>query len=176
MNWLTDNPIPLFILGLLAQVILGLILWQTGRGWVMIVMAALGIGSLAVLTYEIVHVSPTEQIAATLDEIAAALESNDPNQVLAFVAPDATRVRSDAAAQLKRVRITEAFVAGDLQVTFDPPPEPDKPIATASFIARIKAKFLKDSSPYEQLAQRFKIYFRQQDGKWLVTNYEMNRR
>lgn len=176
LNYINEHPIPLFTLGLIAQVILGVILWQTGRGSVMISMIVLACVSILLLIAAFIIKSPAEEVAETLDQIADALETNQPDKVLAFIAPDATVLRADAAQQLKRVQITEAFVSGDLKVTFDPPPEPDKPIATASFIARIKAKFLKDASPYEQLAQRFKVYFREHDDKWLVTGYEMNRR
>ena len=176
MDWITDNPIPLFILGLIAQLILGVILWQTGRGGVMFLMIALGVTSIALLVVEVVITSPTEELATTLDNLADALETNKLENVLIFIAPEATAVRTDATQQLKRVQIHEAFVAGDLQVNFDTPPNAETPIATATFIGRIKAKFLKDSSPYEQLAQRFKIYFRKENGKWLVTKYDMNRR
>ena len=176
MTWITDNPIPLFTLGLIAQLILAVILWQTGRGWVLFVMIALGIANVAALIAEIVIVSPTEELADTLDEIAVALTTNKPENVLAFIAPEATILRADATLQLKRVQINEAAVAGDLIVTLDPPADPAKPTATTSFNGRIKAKFLKDSSPYDQIVQRFKVYFRKENGKWLVTDYEMNRR
>jgi hypothetical protein len=176
MTWLTDNPMPLFILGMMVQLVLGIALWQTGRGWIAIVMGVLGVGSLLALAYEIVHVSPTEEIADTLDGIADLLELNDLNKTLECIAPDATRVRSEASLQLRRVKIEEAVMAGDLRVTFDPPADPARPEAIATFNGRLKAQFLKDSSPYSQIVQRFRVWFRKQDGKWLVTNFELNPR
>ena len=176
MTWFTDNPIPLFILGLMAQVVLGIVLWQTGRGWVILVMAGLGIASIALVFVERLLVSPTEEIAETLDEIGAALETNQIDSVLAFVAPDQTVLRTDARQQLKRVKIEQALVAGDLRVAFDTPADAPQPLANASFNGRIKANFLKDASPHDQIVQRFKVYFRKENGKWLVTGYETNRR
>jgi hypothetical protein len=87
LSWINDNPLPLFILGLLIQVVLGVILWQSGRGWVMYLMIALAICSLGLLVLEQILVSPSEEIAATLDEIATALETNKVEKVLAFIAP-----------------------------------------------------------------------------------------
>ncbi len=176
MTWITDNPIPLFILGLMAQIILGLILWQTGRGWVMLLMIASGISSIGLIVAEVCIVSPTEEIANTLDEIAATLVSDMPENVLAFIAPEKTVLRADTAQQLKRVRIHEAAVAGDLRVSVEATPESDQQTASVSFNARIKARFLKDTSPYEQLVQRVKVDFRKEKGKWLVTHYVINRR
>jgi hypothetical protein len=176
MNWLTDNPIPLFVLGLLVQVVLGVLLWQTSRMWIAIVMGACGIASIAALIYEIAHVSPTEQIAARLDEIADLLETNDPNRVIECIAPDATQVRSSALAQLRRIKIEEATMAGNLQIAFEPPADPAKPEAVATFNGRLKAQLVRDPTPYNQFVQRFRVWFRQQDGKWMVTQYELNPR
>lgn len=176
MTWITDNPIPLFILGLMTQIILGLILWQTGRGWVMFLMIASGISSIGLIVAEICIVSPSEEIASTLDEIAASLVSNKPENVLAFIAPEKTVLRANAVQQLKRVRIHEAAVTGDLRVSAEALPESDQQTASASFNARIKANFLKDTSPYEQLVQRVKVDFRKEKGRWLVTHYVLNPR
>jgi hypothetical protein len=176
MTWITDNPIPLFILGLLAQIVLGAILWQTGRGGVMYAMIVLGIVSVALIVAEIVIVSPTEEIADTLAEIAAALETNKPENVLAYIAPDKRSLRDDATQQLKRVQIREAVITGDLRVAFGASADSQPPTATASFNARIKAKFLKDTSPYEQVIQRFTVNFRKEDDRWLVIGYQRNSR
>ena len=174
MTWITENPIPLFILGLIAQIILGIALWQTGRGWIVWVMIALALVSIGLIGAEIVLISPKEEVTDTLDELAAALETNDHSKVLAFIAPEASAMRADAARRLKEVKISEATVTGNLQIKFDPPPDPSKPIATATFIGRFKAKLLKETTPYDNALLRFKVHFRKENGKWLVTGYDLN--
>lgn len=174
MTWITDNPIPLFVLGLLIQVFLGVALWQTGQRWILWLMLLCGCGSIGLLVAESLLTSPTEEVTETLDEIAAAIQTNDPAKVMAFVAPEATQIRSSAEREMKRVVISEAFVAGTPQIQFTTSTE-GKPTATASFLGRFKGKFARETTPYEQAAVRFKLYFRQEGGRWLVTNYEMNR-
>jgi hypothetical protein len=173
---LPDNPIPLFVLGLLVQLVLGILLWQTGRGWIVLLMAACGLASIAALAYEIVHVSPAEQIAARLDEIAELLETNEANRVVECIIPEATRVRAEALAQLRQIRVEEASMAGDLRIAFEPAADPEKPEAIATFNGRIKAQLVRDPTPYNQFVQRFRVWFRKQNGKWMVTNYELNPR
>ena len=175
MSWITENPIPLFILGLLAQTILAVALWQTGRGWILWLMIALALVSVGLIAAEIVLISPKEEVTDTLNNLATALETNDADKVVAFIAPDATTLRADAMRRLKQVKIYEASVTGNLQIKFDSSPQPDKPIATASFIGRFKAELLKETTPYENAVLRFKMHFRKENGKWLVTAYEINR-
>ena len=175
MTWITENPIPLFILGLIAQIVLGIALWQTGRGWILWVMIALAIVSVGLIVAEIVLISPSEEVTDTLDQIASALETNEPDKVLAFIAPETAALRADATNRLKQVKISEATVTGNLQIKFDPPPQPDKPIATASFIGRFKAKLLKEATPYDNAILRFKVHFCKENGKWLVTGYDLNK-
>ena len=174
MNWITDNPIPLFVLGLLVQVFLGVALWQSGRRWILWLMALCACVSSGLLIAESMITSPTEEITDTLDQLAAAIQTNDPAKVITFVAPEAATIRSNAEREMKRVVISEAFVAGTPKIEFSAASEV-KPTATASFLGRFKAKFVRETTPYEQAVLRFKLYFRREGDRWLVTNYEMNR-
>jgi hypothetical protein len=174
MNWFTDNPIPLFVLGLFAQVFLGVALWQSGRHWILWLMAFCACVSGGLLVAENVISSPAEEITHTLGRLAAAIQTNDPANVVTFVAPEATQIRSSAEREMKRVVISEAFVAGTPKIEFSTSVD-GKSIATASFLGRFKAKFVRETTPYEQAIVRFKLYFRQEGDRWLVTNYELNR-
>jgi hypothetical protein len=176
MAWITENPLPLLILGLLAQVILGLILWQTGRGWLMFVMIMLAITNVVLLVLSFVIVTEKEEIAGTLKQLGQTLELNQPDKVMEFISPSASALRGNATRLLKRVKIYEARVASEVDVRFDVPSSTEaQPSATVVFLARIRAKDTKDTSPYEQLAQRFKVKMRKENDHWLVTEYEANR-
>jgi len=174
MNWITDNPIPLFVLGLLVQVFLGVALWQSGRRWILGLMAICACVSVGLLVTESIISSPTEEITDTLDRLAAAIQTNDPANVVTFIAPEAAQIRGSAEREMKRVIISEAFVAGTPKIELSTSPE-GKTTATASFLGRFKAKFVRETTPYDQALVRFKLYFRQEGDRWLVTNYEMNR-
>ena len=176
MTWITDNPIPLLILGLIAQVILGVILWTTGRGWAMVAMIVLAVTNVALLVAEYVMISPTEEVTARLHEMANTLATNESDQVLECIVPEAAQLRNEIAMQLRRVKINEAVVTSQPIIEFATDANSQRPTATAQFFGRVKAKFLRDSSPYEQMAARYTIFLRQEpDGKWLVTGYEINR-
>jgi hypothetical protein len=174
MNWITENPIPLFVLGLLVQVFLGVALWQSGRRWILGLMALCACVSVGLLVVESMISSPTEEITDTLDRLAAAIQTNDPAKVLTFVAPEATQIRSSAEREMKRVVISEAYVAGEPKIEFSTSAD-GQVTATASFLGRFKGKFARETTPYEQAILRFKLYFRQEGDRWLVSNYEMNR-
>jgi hypothetical protein len=104
------------------------------------------------------------------------LSTNESNQVLECIVPEATQLRNEVALQLRRVKINEAVVNSQPIIEFATDADSQRPTANAQFFARIKAKFLRDSSPYEQMAGRYTVFLRQEpDGKWLVTGYEMNR-
>lgn len=172
MSWLTDNPVPLFALGLLVQLLLGMTLWQTRQAWVVLLMIALALASAAAVAFEILYVSPTEEVSARLDEIARLVETNDHDRVLDCFAPEALPSRAEALAELKQVRVEEAAITGDLRIAFEPPADPAQPEAVATFIARAKLQVLRNPQPHDQIIQRLRVWLRKQNGRWLVTNFE----
>jgi hypothetical protein len=176
MTWITDNPLPLLMLGFIGQVILGIILWQTGRGEALLAMIVLAVVSLALLIAELVIVSPTEEVTARLHEIAGVVATNDLNQILDCVVPEAIPLRSELSLRLRRVKIEEVWITAVPSISFETDVKTQRPTATAELIGRVKAKFLRDSSPYEQMAGRYRVDLRKEpDDKWRVMDYQMNR-
>lgn len=173
MSWLTDNPAPLLALGLLAQIMLGMILWQTRQAWVAVLMIALALANAAAVAFEILYISPTEEITARIDEIARLVETNDHDRVLDCIAPEALQSRAEALAELKQVKVAEASVAGDLRITLEAPADPARPEAMATFIGRVKLQMTRNPLPHDVVIQRLRVWFRKQDGQWLVTRFEL---
>jgi hypothetical protein len=170
MTALVENPYLILIGGLLLVALFVVLLVQSGRGGFL--YAALGSAALclALLLVERLVVTEREQVEAALDGLAAALETNEVPKVLEFLAPDAPRIRSEAEARLPGVEIQHANVGGDLRITINELASP--PSATATFTGRIHGKDRSGVFPYENYVRRFTVQLRQQNGRWLLYDYQ----
>ena len=170
MAWLFETPWPGFFVCLVAALALGVMLLRTGRGQLLWAMAAVAILAIVLVTVERLVVTDREQVEDTLDRLAAALKKNDAPQVISFISPSNQGLRSYAAQQLKRARIRDAKITGDLSVQIKGRQNP--PTATANFIGRIEAVDLRGRAPYGTFISRFEVQLRNEGGRWLITGYE----
>ena len=74
------------------EVVLVIALLSTGRALLLAAIAGVAVLGGVLLVAERMIVTETEQVEATLDELSAALVSNDLPAVLRFIAPAATEV------------------------------------------------------------------------------------
>ena len=96
MTVLFENPWYFIFAGVIIEAVLGILLFRTGRGallWAMIAVLAL---TLLGVVVERLVVTERERVQMTLDGITSALEANDLNRVLSFVAPEAAHTRQRA--------------------------------------------------------------------------------
>lgn len=168
MTWLVESPWPSLTLGAAAVFVLTVLLVQTGRAIYLGAIGAAAALTLGMLLIERMVVTQTEEVEDALAGIAAALEANDVDAVMASIAPDCPR-RGEISSTLPRFAIREAHVGGDLEVRFNQLASP--PAATTYFTGRIVASDRRGEVPYEQLIRRFKVSLRKQGGRWLVANY-----
>ncbi len=170
MNLLFENPYVILIGGLLLVGLFVLLLVQSGRPEFL--YAAIGCAGLclAILMMEWLVVTEREEVEQTLDELAAALETNQIPRVLEFLALDAPRIRGDAEQRLPAVEIQDANVGGDLKIVINELMSP--PSATATFTGRIHVKDRTGVFPYENFVRRFSVQLRKQNGRWLLYDYD----
>jgi hypothetical protein len=170
MTILLENPYLILIGGLLAVAGCVVLLVRSGR--VGFLYAAFGSAALclALLLLERLVVTEREQVAAALDGLAAALETNEISKVLEFLAPDGPRIRAAAEQRLPAVEVQDAHVGGDLRITINELTSP--PGATATFTGRIRAKDRAGVFPYENYLRRFTLQLRKQNGRWLLYDYQ----
>jgi hypothetical protein len=172
MTALLESPWPALWLGLIAEALLGVAWYQTGHRRLMQAMAGVVGLVLLLLAIEWLVVTDREQVSNTLEDTARALETNDLDQVLAFLAPEADRLRSDAQRYLPNLNVREANVGGDLEVTINRFTNP--PTARATFTGRITgASRGPDRFPHENFVRKFTLKLRQDGDRWLLTDYEM---
>lgn len=173
MTWLFESPWPALLIGAMAEVVLAIVLFSVQRRGVAIaigVVAALIVG--AVLLERLV-VTPAEEVETALQQLAAALESNDVPTTLTFVAPDAPGVRGAAERHMPRYQINSVHIARDLEIAVDDATDP--PTAIARFTCRVNANDRRGQLPYQNAILEFTMKYRKVGERWLLYEYDVNR-
>lgn len=173
MTMFLESPWPALVVGALALGLLGVAYHNTGHPRLRLaIIAAVGVTLLMLLVQWLV-VTEREAVSDTLEQMAVALESNQIDAVLGYLAPDAGAIRTDAQRYLPGVEISDANIGGDLQVTVNRLTNP--PTARATFTGRISGvnRSPAERSPYENFVRPFTLTLRQEGDRWLITGYEM---
>jgi hypothetical protein len=159
-----DGPIPILCLGIVLEIVLGLILLRTGRGWALIAMGLVAVATLAAIGIERLIVTDAKRVKATLEHARAAVEANDIKLALDYFDPQAAKLREWAKQVPGRVRFTEVKIK-DLQVTIDGKSDP--PRAEAKFFGW--ATFESSEIPFRNYAAELTVEIRPIGGRWLIT-------
>jgi hypothetical protein len=171
MSWLFEDSTPIVVAAGLVEVALALALFKTGRVVIFVAMTGvLALALLCVLTEWLV-VTPTEQIAATLDSVADALTADDVDGVVEHIDPAAAELRAEARTVMAMIQINEAEVV-QLEVTLNERAEP--PTARADFWGKVSLKDRTGQIPYERLMPKFSIGLRREGDRWIVTDYTVH--
>lgn len=175
MTWLYESPLTILAVGAMFVSLFGVLWFQTGeKVFVWLTAGVLMLTGLAGYLERTI-VTDREQVERTVEELRAALLTNDLKQIEKHLAPQsAPELSSEAAQALQHFRLTKATVS-DLMVKV--PLAADKPnAADARFSAVIGgtakgAEFANASGIYEQ---RFVLHFERSapDAPWLVVGYE----
>lgn len=110
MNWILQQPLVIIVAGLVAELILFLVLKQTGKRWVIGAMVAVAVLFSAALFLERAIVTPEEAIRAKLYEIAADVQRNNLEAVIAHISRRAPKRQDEARDTLKLVQFQEVTV------------------------------------------------------------------
>lgn len=169
VDWLFESPWTIIIVGVVIELVLGLIFMNTGRAAVLFAMLGVAVVvALGVLTERLV-VTEREQIEGALYGAAAALEDNDLDALFEYVGPEAQSLRDRAAQVMPRYKILEAKVGG-LKLTVNHVTNP--PTARTELVGRFKILDESQRIPYENYIQRFVIRWRRDGDRWLMVDYE----
>jgi ketosteroid isomerase-like protein len=168
MHYFTEDPLWMIFLGVVVEAVLGVILFSTGRGWVLWAMIGVALLVLLGLGVEMLIVTDREEVERTIDEVIAALEANDVEGVLRHLAPEARRSRRRAQWALGRVEVQKAVVY-NLEITVNRLESP--PTARARFFGHIAYRDRKGESPYSNYGTKFFVDFRKEGDRWVVTGH-----
>ena len=172
MDAILESPWPAIVCGIFVEAILAVVLVNTRRKWVpvaMLVVLLLAAGGVALEKW---WVTDREEIEATLDDIAAALEANDRDLVYTFIAPDAETTRTLAAVNMALVTVKSASVR-NLEVEVNRLTSP--PVAATRFMGNVdcEGKALVGNMmpiPDRKYLLDFEADFLLIDGRWMVSD------
>jgi hypothetical protein len=167
-NLLFENPWWIIFAGIIIEAVLGIILYRTGRGVMVWVMLGVLILMIAGVIVERLVVTERERVETTLDGIVAALEANDLNRVLSYVAPEAAETRRRAAWAMHRIEVQAAGIH-HLEITINRLTSPMT--ARAAFFGHIAYRDRQGEIPYSNYGSRFIVDLRKNRDVWLVTGH-----
>ena len=169
MTTLLENPVPILFAGIAAEAILAVVLVQTGRGVVLLVMVAVLLLVLGGVGLEALVVTDREQVENTLDAAAAALVDGDLDRVLSFIAPEARASRREARwalgmADFQKLKITNLEI--NVVRTTSPP------TARAKLVAMVTARDRDGDFGTQSRPVGLEVQLRQQGDRWVVIGHE----
>ncbi len=173
MNTLLENPVPILLVGVLVEAVLGVILWCTGRGAVFLAMIGVLLVVLAGVGLEWLIVTDRERIETALAGAAAALEGNPTGDDRAgmldeYIAESARETRELVVWALNRVEFTEVRIT-NLEISVDRRTSP--PTAKVELNGYTAFKDRKGEFPYERrLVELTMTLHRAERKRWLITD------
>ncbi len=173
MSILLENPIPVILLGIIAEAVLAIMLVRSGRAvlfWAMAGVAALMAGGICL---EWLVVTEVERVEATFEAITEALERNDLEAVLGYLDPADTATRADAARGMGLVEITSANITRiDAEVLYTTSP----PTATAKIAGNLKYRDRSGLISHGTFPLAATVKLRKLGDRWLIYDLTWKKR
>ena len=173
MTTLLENPVPILVVGALAEIVLGVILWWTGRGVYFLAMIGVLLVALAGVGLEWLIMTDRERIEAALNGAAAAMETNPKGAERArmldeYIAQSARETRTLLTWALNRVEFAEVRIT-NLEISTDRRTSP--PTAKVELNGYTAFKDRKGEFPYERrLVALTMTLHRAERKRWLITD------
>jgi hypothetical protein len=165
-----ESPWPAVVVGIVVETMLAIALLRTGRGvilWAMLAVAALVGAAVAV---EHFTVTDRKLVGQTVYGAAAAVESNDFNRLMTFVAPRAVEIRGEAQRVLAEIKFSKVSVR-NLEVVVNRLTSP--PSAKATFNVFVSGADRRGE--FGELSRPAKVALSLDliDGRWLITAHDV---
>ena len=169
MTWLVEDPTLILTAGLLIELLLGVALFQTGRGAILAAMVGVLLGVAGLLIVERVVVTDRERVAQVLDEAVEAAIAGDVQRVLDTLSPNATEARNRLERVLQRYEVRDVKLR---QMRIVVERRVDPPLAEATFRAVVSGRDRAGRLPRETMVGRVTVELRLEDGQWCVVDFE----
>ena len=170
MDAILESPLPAIVFGIFVEAVLAVVFLNTRRKSVLVAIVAVLLIAVGGVALEKWWVTDREQIEATLNEIARALEANDLELVCSFIEPDAETTRILAAVNMALVTVKSAKVR-NLEVEINRLTSP--PVAETRFMGNFdcEGKAVMGNMipvPDNKYFLDFEAEFLLIDGRWMV--------
>ncbi len=169
MDFFSENPWKFVIGGALVEIGLVIALVKSGRGFWLAWIGGVAIVAAGLILVERLIVTEREQVEITLYDAAEAVEKNDINAVMKFIAPAAPR-REELRARLPRYHIEKVSIKNDLKITVNDKTSP--PSATAEFHVVVTGGDRGGNAHDVSLPFYFVVFFERDKDRWLINGYD----
>lgn len=168
MNYLSENPLPIWVTGAVLLTMAGVVYWQLRSGAALLAMAVVAAATGALLAMEHFVETPCEAVERALYEMADVVEANDVHGALDYVAPGASTIRSDIETLMPQVRIEKANIMGTPITNVDLAVSPPTATVTCRGLVygTLKRNGMTGGEPVEIV-----LTFVQDGDRWLVQDY-----
>jgi hypothetical protein len=173
MTSLVETPVPVILFGIVGEAVLGIILLRTGRGALLWAMGGVLAVVLAGVLLEGLVVTDREEVEAALEDVAAAIEANDPAPLLdgnLYLTDSATQSRAIIRWGMDRVDFTRVKITS-LDITINrltSPPTARAQVQGIVYFHDRHGDFPYESYPLKELV----VELRQQSGRWLISGHQ----
>ena len=169
MTMLLENPVPVIFIGIIIEAVLAWVFANTGRNVVVLAMIGVAILVLGGVVLEWVVVTEKEEVEATLDGVAAALEDNDLETLLdEYVWTSAAHTRRRAETALQIVEVTRAKIR-NLDVIINRLTSP--PTAEVCFDGTVYFRGRQAGIDADRYSAKFVAELRRENDRWLITDH-----
>lgn len=165
MGNIFEDPTLLIVGGLLAELVLGVVLWQTGRGVLLWYMAGVAALTMLGIVVERLVVTPREQITIMIDDARRAVIVNDLPGTLAFVTPEAGDERALVTDALRRGKFSDAKIHS-LEIELEPGRNPQR--AEARLTGMVAFRDQHGEFAHDNFPVRLHIKLERRNQHWLV--------
>ena len=162
------------VIGGLALIVLAFVAYATGRLLYVGIMGVVAPVLVGLVVLERYVVTEWEEVETVIFSAAAAVETNDPEEVLQFVSdsPDVEWFRRRIRAAMEIYQIEFARIDRDLEITINRTTHPR--YAVARFIAFGKGRIRGGQTIYEHAPpHRFEVRLNREGETWKIVDYEM---
>jgi hypothetical protein len=163
---LLEDPTPVIVVGIVSELVLGAILWHTGRGRLLWLMAGVAALTLLGVVIERLVVTPREQVAMTLEDARRAVVANDLPATLRFLTTSAREERDLATMVLRRWKFSAAAIH-DLEISLEPENAPQR--AKVRLVAVAAFEDRRGEFSHERYPARVEIQLERSGDRWLIT-------
>jgi hypothetical protein len=169
MTWLLESPMTVLVLGGITALVFGAIWLQTGRKIELYVMLAIVVGVAGILAAGKLWKTDRQQVKATLYDIAADVERNDVNAVLAHLHPSLSELRQRASHEMPAYEFESVKIKKNLKIEVFPTESP--PRAETSFNVVVIASDRAGIINGRQVPRFVRVTFVKAGNEWLITDY-----
>src|SRR5271157_4784041 len=162
-----ESPWPILIVGLVLETVLAIALFRTGRGAVLVAMAAVALLVLLGVLIERWTLTDTKRIRQTLEAAATGLRANNARQVDACIVPDTDGdvARGKVRWALSKAEFLELTIR-NLEVKFNYRTSP--PTAATTFTVWVCGTDRSGTVGEVSRPVAMEVDFRKESGRWLI--------